>query len=71
MLAAAPSEQQKQLLGERLFPLVANVQVRWLRVELCGPRLQRHLQPLVLFYPTAAGPGGQDHWHAPGDGQLW
>jgi hypothetical protein len=26
MLAAAPPEQQKQLLGERLFPLVANVQ---------------------------------------------
>ena len=25
-LAAAPPEQQKQLLGERLFPLVANVQ---------------------------------------------
>lgn len=26
MLAAAPTETQKQLLGERLFPLVANVQ---------------------------------------------
>jgi hypothetical protein len=35
MLAAAPPEQQKQLLGERLFPLVANMQVKscvWVNV---------------------------------------
>lgn len=49
MLAAAPAEQQKQLLGERLFPLVANVQVR---VVHQLSRLVR-LTALLSWFPSA------------------
>ncbi|KAI3432336.1 hypothetical protein D9Q98_003894 [Chlorella vulgaris] len=48
MLAAAPPEQQKQLLGERLFPLVANVQPD-LAGKITGMLLEMDNSELLLL----------------------
>jgi polyadenylate-binding protein len=48
MLAAAPPEQQKQLLGERLFPLVANMQPD-LAGKITGMLLEMEVIELLLL----------------------
>ncbi|PSC67282.1 polyadenylate-binding 1 [Micractinium conductrix] len=53
MLAAAPTETQKQLLGERLFPLVANVQPD-LAGKITGMLLEMDNSELLLLLEDAS-----------------
>jgi polyadenylate-binding protein len=53
MLAAAPPEQQKQLLGERLFPLVAGMQPD-LAGKITGMLLEMDNSELLLLLEDPA-----------------
>ena len=69
MLTAAPMQEQKQMLGERLFPLIQVVnspKMLIIRRILDGPNNIDLCLPLA----PACRPSWKDHWDAAGDRQL-
>ena len=65
MLAAAPMQEQKQMLGERLFPLI---QVA--RAQDNDVSLNCSIVHLWLPLAPARGPRRKDHRNAARDRQL-